>query len=273
MAIAIRRAVRTTTTSTFVALVVALGVSSVARADRLVSVVEVAHGYYAPRFAPDGRSLLITGPKLRGLYTASVTGGAVHQLSNDVAAGVHAHFLPDGSIAYRALRAGAHRDLVIDQSGAVRSAPAALTTSTAMARDDEMFVRDGAGHWRQVGSGDRFFAPVVSPDGDRVAFEGLATGIYVYQISTDTLVHVGDGTAPAWSPDGRRLAFELTEDDGHQIVASDLYLYDVGSRVTQRLTATDNRLERRPSFSPDGSRIAFDDDQGTVLIGTLAGGN
>ena len=29
-------------------------------------------GYLAPRFAPDGRALLVSGPKLRGLYLAAL---------------------------------------------------------------------------------------------------------------------------------------------------------------------------------------------------------
>lgn len=228
----------------------------------------VSGGYYAPRFAPDGRQILVTGPKQRGLFLAGVAGSAVHRLNDDEAAGVHARFRSDGAVEYRALRAGVRRDLVVGLDGAIRAA-AASAAPVALAQDDRIYVRGADGRVAQVGSGDRFFSPVVSPDGDKVAFQGLVTGLYVYVRSTGSLTHIGPGTAPAWSPDGARLVYELTEDDGHEIVASELHLYNVAAGRSQQLTSTDAQLERRPSFSPDGRQIAFDDDNGGIWIARL----
>ena len=67
----------------------------------------------------------------------------------------------------------------------------------------------------------------------------------------------------------RRIVFERTEDDGHDIVASDIYSYAIAPRRLERLTTTDGMIERRPSFAPDGVRIAFDDNVGNVLVGRL----
>lgn len=265
-AIAAIRAVRRCVPS-LVLVSAIFGLTGVAAADRLVDAREVASGgYVGPRFAPDGRHLLVTGPRQRGLYLAPVGGGSIRRLNDEPAAGVHARYTADGAIEYRAMRAGVRRDLVIGTDGSVRAAspPAAL----ALAQDERIYVRRG-GQLTQVGSGDRFFAPVVSPGGDKVAFQGLATGIYVYLVSTGALIHVGAGTAPAWSPDGSRLVYELTEDDGHDIVASDLHLYEVATARDHRLTATDKGLERRPSFSPDGRQIAYDDDTGRIWIARL----
>jgi Tol biopolymer transport system component len=256
-------------------LVIVLGwmaQSSLASADRIVDTREVVRGdYLAPRFAPDGRALAVTGPKLKGLAIVAVDGSAAPRaLVDDEAAGVHARWTSAGTIEYRAIRAGARRDLVVDLAGVVRVRDTAkLAAPIAVAQDDRIFVRDRAGATIKVGSGDRFFGPVVSPDGDKVAFEGLATGIHIYTRSTGALVRVGTGTAPAWSPDSARLVFERTEDDGHDIVASELFVYHAGSRQLSQLTATEDRIERRPSFSPDGARIAFDDNAGAILVGRL----
>jgi Tol biopolymer transport system component len=255
-------------TVTLLILLIAVCVSAgVALADRLVDAREVASGgYYAPRFAPDGSQLLLTTAKHRGLYLAPLGGGAVRRLNDDPAAGVHARFRADGAIEFRAARAGQTRDLIVDRQGALRSAAPADPPVRAV--DQRIYVRR-AGAWLEVGSGDRFFAPVISPDGDRVAFQGLATGIYIHQLSTGTTIHVGPGTAPAWSPDGSRLVYELTEDDGHEIVASELHLYDVAARRDHLLTTSEGRVERRPGFSPDGREIAFDDDAGRIWIARL----
>lgn len=238
-----------------------------ARGERLVDVRQVARGgYLAPRFAPDGRALLVSGPKLRGLYLAALRGGVV-QLTGDEGAGVNARFTAQGTVAYQGVRDGARRELVIERDGSIRAAVA--SQPVAFSRDDRMYAIDRRGGLVRVGSGDRFFGEVVSPDGDKVAFQGLTTGIYVYTRSTGALVHVGRGTAPAWSPDSQRLAFERTEDDGHDIIASDIFVYDLATARVAAVTHTDRVTERRPSFSADGASMAWDDGEGAVYLGRL----
>lgn len=247
--------------------------STAAHAERLGRVTEVARGgYQGPRFSPAGDALAVTGPKLRGLYRVGLSGdgaGRVARLNDDEGAGVHARFLADGRLAFRARRAGALVDLALDARGREQALAAPVLAET---RDDRLYVAGADGRFRQVGAGDRFFAPVVSPDGARVVVQGLATGLWIYERASDRLVRVGRGTAPAWSADGQALVFERTEDDGHAIVASDLYLYRVDLARVVRLTATEDRLERRPSLSPDGGRVAFDDDEGGVFVAELDGG-
>jgi Tol biopolymer transport system component len=64
--------------------------------------------------------------------------------------------------------------------------------------------------------------------------------------------------------------FELTEDDGHDIVASDLHISDVAGARSTQVTITDAVIERRPSFSPDGTQVAFDDNTGGVFVAKVA---
>lgn len=253
-----------------ISIMIVLAPGGAAHADRLAEPRLVVRGdHQAPRFSPDGRELLLTGPKLRGLHVIAIAGGPARRLTDEPEAGVHARWQPDGTIAYRALRAGARRELIVDRAGAIRTAPAAAAPPIAFARDDRMYVRRGGG-LIELGSGDRFFGPVISPDGDRVVFQGLVTGLHVYTRSTGVLARIGPGTAPAWSPDGRRVVFEVTEDDGHEVVASELHVYDVAADRAAPITATERVIERRPSFSPDGARVAFDDDAGGVFVGRLA---
>ena len=245
--------------SIFLLLVVVL--AGTARAERLIDPLEITRGdYLAPQYSPDGRELLVTGPQLRGLYVATLA-GRVEQLNDDPAAGVFAHWQPDGNIAFRVAR----RDLVMTRDKRVSTAAAARPI--AFTQDDRMYVVDRQGQLARIGSGDQFFGAVVSPDGDKVVFQGLTTGLYIYMRSTKTLRHIGPGTAPAWSPDSARVAYEVTEDDGHAIVASELYIYDLAHDRVAQLTTTDRIVERRPSFSPDGTSLAFDDNTGGIFVG------
>ncbi len=253
--------------SLYLVLALVATATSFAHADRLVESRLVTRGdYLAPQFSPDGRDLLLTGPQLRGLYRTTLA-GRVDQLSNEAEAGVQARWQADGSVAYRANHAGTRRDLVLSRDKRVTMATA--LKPVAFTQDDRAYVVDHANKLVRVGSGDRFFGAVVSPDGDKVVFQGLTTGLHLYVRSTGALRYIGPGTAPTWSPDSSKLAYEVTEDDGHAIVASDLFIYEVGADRVSALTTTDRVVERRPSFSPDGSRLAFDDNTGGIFVGRL----
>jgi hypothetical protein len=198
-----------------------------------------------------------------------LVGGAPRTLSDEAEAGVHARWLADGTLAYRAASSDTRRDLVVTRTGQVRALAATKQRPVAFTQNERIYA-DRGGQLREISSGDRFFGAVVSPDGDKVVFQGLVTGLHVYIRSTDKLASIGPGTAPAWSPDSKRLVFEVTEDDGHDLIASDLYLYDLGADRATQLTTSERMIERRPSFSPDGTAIAFDDNTGGLFIGKVA---
>jgi Tol biopolymer transport system component len=146
--------------------------------------------------------------------------------------------------------------------------PPPPAAEVVFAKDDLMYVVDRTGKLARIGSGDRFFGASVSPDGDKVVYQGLATGLHLYVRSTGVTKYIGPGTAPAWSPDSARLAYEVTEDDGHDIVASELFVYTVASDLAAPITQTDRVIERRPSFAPNGM-LAFDDNTGGIFVGRL----
>lgn len=252
----------------FVIAIALTGSHGVADAEpRIVDARLIVRGdYLAPQFSPDGGDLLVTGPQLRGLAIVSRNGSA-RQVTDDAEAGVNARWTADGQIHYRALRAGTRRELVVrlDHTIATSTSPAPV----AFAQDDRMYVVDRANKLVRIGTGDRFFGAVVAPDGDKVVFQGLTTGLYLYTRSTGALRYIGPGTAPAWSPDSTRIAYEVTEDDGHDIVASELYVYSIATDQAVPVTSTDRVVERRPSFSPDGKQLAFDDHTGGIFVGRL----
>jgi hypothetical protein len=249
---------------------VAVGsVTSTAYADRLVETREVARGpYLALHFSPDGRDLLVTGPHMRGLQLVPLVGGAPRTLSSEAEAGVHARWLGDGTLSYRADVGGTGVQRVVTRTGQARTA-AAAPRPFAFTQNERVYAERG-GQLREISSGDRFFGAVISPDGDKVVFQGLVTGLHVYSRSTGATVSIGPGTAPAWSPDSKRLVFEVTEDDGHDLIGADLYIYDLTADRAAPLTTSQRVTERRPSFSPDGTQIAFDDNTGGLFVGKVA---
>jgi hypothetical protein len=132
-------------------------------------------------------------------------------------------------------------------------------------------LRDGAARSEAVLQGLRVINAVPSPDGRLVAFEVLGGNLHVAHADGTGLVDLGPGHRPAWSPDSEWVAFMRTEDDGHHFTASDLYAARADGSETVALTATPDRLEMNPSWSPDGARLAFDEpSEGAVYLLPLA---
>ncbi len=116
---------------------------------------------------------------------------------------------------------------------------------------DALRFIDSAGSW--------------SPDGRRFAFVTFTKGnneintfdVRSGDIKTRTIVEgVGAIGNLAWSPNGRYIAFS-----GMEGGLSDLYLYDLEEESVRQLT-DDRYAALQPTWSPDGSTIAFTTDRG-----------
>jgi Tol biopolymer transport system component len=107
-----------------------------------------------------------------------------------------------------------------------------------------------------------------SPDAKQLAFISYNNGdneIDIVDIDSRDIVRrirpegIGAISTVAWSPDGRTLAFS-----GMVGGLSDLYLHDLSSGTTRRLT-NDRYADMQPSWSPDGSRLVFASDRGVSM--------
>jgi TolB protein len=63
-------------------------------------------------------------------------------------------------------------------------------------------------------------------------------------------------SSPRFSPNGQRIVMSLQQGGN-----ANIYLMDLGSRTTTRVTST-AAIDTSPSFSPDGSQIVFESDRG-----------
>ncbi len=113
-----------------------------------------------------------------------------------------------------------------------------------------------------------------SPDGSEIAFIssrwGQRSRLYVMDAAGERVelreVAGVDFSVrnPLWSPDGRYLLFAAGRDDeGHYSMG----IYRVAARggLPQRMTPDDNLRNSWPSFSPDGSTIAYVSDRSGFL--------
>ena len=94
-----------------------------------------------------------------------------------------------------------------------------------------------------------------------MSYEGGQPQVYLLQIETGQREIVGNFPgmtfAPRFSPDGQKVIMSLLREDGN----SNIFTMDLRSRNTTRLTSS-NSIDTSPSYSPDGSQVAFTSDRG-----------
>jgi Tol biopolymer transport system component len=105
--------------------------------------------------------------------------------------------------------------------------------------------------------GEVYLSAVTSPDNLRIAFTVMGGDMFTVNTDGSGLTNLGRGYRPQWSPDGEYLVYMISEDDGYNYTASDIYAVRYDGTGGVQLTDDVNRLFMNPAWSPDGSRIVM----------------
>jgi TolB protein len=212
-------------------------------------------GDSGPVWAPGGRSLVFErnlpywGTDWMRLMAVSARGGAARELTAGPFDAMPS-FSPDG-----------------------RRIAFTRVVQSVVAPTASLFTMDGAGRHLQPLLADGIdLSAAWSPDGKTIAFSRLESTSRPLNEATLYLADADGshlrsfrlhGVSPAWSPDGTRLAF-VSFDDGNAPPCSaascppsgELYVVRADGTGLRRLTRS-KADDEHPSWSPDGSRIAF----------------
>jgi TolB protein len=131
---------------------------------------------------------------------------------------------------------------------------------------------DGSGLTRLTDHPAEDSRPSWSPDGTRIAFDSDRRGNYdIYVMGSDgsevTLLtdHPSQDAYPVWSPDSSRIAFVSLRHESNPEACDpcnwEIYVMQADGTGLTRLT-NDPAEDFGPTWSPDGTRLAFDSDRG-----------
>lgn len=125
-------------------------------------------------------------------------------------------------------------------------------------------------------SGDGFFNPILSPDGQKVlVYESRGTEghVWVSGLKGEEKRDLGPGYGAKFHPDGAWIVLEELENDSLRFTAGDLWAVSTADGRRVRLTDTVETIEMYPDFSPDGTKIAFTDGAtGRVFVADVVFG-
>jgi len=223
-------------------------------------------------WSQDGTRLLLLsgGTEYQGLYVSNADGSVVTLVPGRWSRSGHGTFAtwgsfsPDNTRVVYGVTGHFPGPFVVDVDG---SRPKSLLGPC----EPPAFAVTGPGG---VSCGERFKeAAAWSPDGSVIAWADFVEDSRVYGrharmlsfvepdgtgLRTEVASLPGDGLSLVWSPNGSQLAFWGTRDPEDDDFPAQIFVINAdGSGLTQLTHEGDNRW---PSWSPDGSRIAFERD-------------
>ena len=207
-----------------------------------------ANTFYSPTWSPDGKSLAYTELVNQGTLTQLFVNGKAISGNEDVFA-FPARWASDDSLIYAADGKILQRSV---SAGTVQTIPFSAKVSFNRA-SYPMKAHDFDTTAKQPATG--ILTPELSPDGRHVAFVAL-NQLYEMAIGQRpvALTHTPWAKAtPVWSPDGKSLAYSSDQDG-----AMAVYIRNVRTGATRRLTAPFTGAQAKLAWSPDGKKIAFE---------------
>ena len=104
----------------------------------------------------------------------------------------------------------------------------------------------------------------LSPDKTRMLFTLAGAGTFITDLEGKVQVKLGIANAPKWSSDGKWIVYMVDEDDGHTMIASDIWIASGDGNLRFQLTQTDDSIEMFPDWSPAMDKIVFDIFDGKI---------
>ena len=244
--------------------------------------IKSAQSLMAPVWSPDGSKIAVTGDNFIGIWVANADGSNLNQVSEALGAGYKMNWQDAQTIVStpytveNGLRMVRIENVNVETAEISEVAPAQRGFRPSKVMKNVNLLRimcdQPAEATRLIPSleqyaGKMVLNPALSPDGKKIAFQIVSYGLFVCDVDGAHLKSFGKGAYPSWAPNSRDLMFARIQDNGERFTASDLFSVNTETGVEENLTPNSDVIPITLSVSPDGSKVAFDNDvDGNIYV-------
>ncbi|MDD6901629.1 MAG: hypothetical protein PUE25_07405 [bacterium] len=244
--------------------------------------IKSAQSLMAPVWSPDGSKIAVTGDNFIGIWVANADGSNLNQVSEALGAGYKMNWQDAQTIVStpytveNGLRMVRIENVNVETAEISEVAPAQRGFRPSKVMKNVNLLRimcdQPAEATRLIPSleqyaGKMVLNPALSPDGKKIAFQIVSYGLFVCDVDGANLKSFGKGAYPSWAPNSRDLMFARIQDNGERFTASDLFSVNTETGVEENLTPNSDVIPITLSVSPDGSKVAFDNDvDGNIYV-------
>lgn len=244
--------------------------------------IKSAQSLMAPVWSPDGSKIAVTGDNFIGIWVANADGSNLNQVSEALGAGYKMNWQDAQTIVStpytmeNGLRMVRIENVNVETLEISEVAPAQRGFRPSKVMKNVNLLRimcdQPAEATRLIPSleqyaGKMVLNPALSPDGKKIAFQIVSYGLFVCDVDGANLKSFGKGAYPSWAPNSRDLMFARIQDNGERFTASDLFSVNTETGVEENLTPNSDVIPITLSVSPDGSKVAFDNDvDGNIYV-------
>ena len=244
--------------------------------------IKSAQSLMAPVWSPDGSKIAVTGDNFIGIWVANADGSNLNQVSEALGAGYKMNWQDAQTIVStpytveNGLRMVRIENVNVETAEISEVSPAQRGFRPSKVMKNVNLLRimcdQPAEATRLIPSleqyaGKMVLNPALSPDGKKIAFQIVSYGLFVCDVDGANLKSFGKGAYPSWAPNSRDLMFARIQDNGERFTASDLFSVNTETGVEENLTPNSDVIPITLSVSPDGSKVAFDNDvDGNIYV-------
>jgi tricorn protease-like protein len=257
--------------------------------------VDVDGFYTNPVVSPNGKFALVTGHHFKGVYVLNLKSNQITQISDKEGSGYGYSWDYSNQMVYfkqkeakeyfsdskvysyslkekkSTLRTDIDINMLSSYHGKEKNATSQIvvyTNMTTLKIEAKDLISKKS--WVITTEEGQYYNALLSPDGKKVAVH-KGSDIYVYDINGNGKGQkIGTGIATSWSADNQHLlGFLDTSEDGHNVTNSELFLFDIKTLKSKKVTNTEVLLEMFPSFISKNKVLFTDDKTGAIYTAKL----